>query len=197
MKPFFKPGDILIIESVFPKDIKRFQIIAFRKNGVQEPAVHRVIRILKSDQGISFITKGDGMDSIDPPIGSGELEGRLVGKVVKGRVKRVTPVVEVGTYYGSRFYWAVRRMLRKPFYKLLDWTFPFLPKNFVLLISSSGFVIKAVILKKVIAQRKVDGEGERYWCVPLFSSSRRRELMELLARVEKKMEALRRLKGDG
>jgi signal peptidase I len=197
MRPFFKPGDVLMIEPVSPEAVKRLQIIAFRRDGAEDPTVHRVIDIVRNAQGLSFTTKGDSVDSIDPSIGPGELEGKLVGKVVEGRVKRVTQAMDVGTYYGSRFYWAVRRMLRRPFYKLLDRAFPLLPLNFVLLTSSSGFIIKAMIFKKVVAQRAVGRGGERFWCAPLLSSSRRRELEERLARVEKNWEGVKRLEGSG
>ena len=183
MCPFFKPGDILIIEPVLPENVKKFQIVVFRKGGADEPTAHRVIRVGRDEGGFFIVTKGDGVNREDPPVRAGEIEGRVVARVCKGEVRKVTPFTEAATYYLARLYWWFRKVLRRPYYRLLDGLLPLLSMNFVLLKTSDGYMVKAVILGRVLAYKVVGEDGECFWVHPAISLSKRRILREKIDKI--------------
>ncbi len=176
MRPWFHPGDILVIRSISPQAVKKLQIIAFESKGCKELVTHRVLKVVKRNGQLAFLTRGDGCKVTDPLVMEGVLRGKVVGKVKNGQLKDMTRTKEVISYYSSRIYWILRRLARNPFYAMVNRLFPFLPINFILLKSSYGLIIKASLSKKVIAWRMVRGERDITWCHPLISQARRREL---------------------
>ena len=178
MRPFFKPGDILVMEPVLPEGVKRLQIVVFRKDGAEDPTAHRVIRVGKDDEGLFFVTKGDGVAREDPPVRPEEIEGRVVARVYKEKIRRISPFTEVATYHLARLYWWLRKVLRRPYYKIVDRLLPLLSVDFVLLKTSDGYMVKVVTLGRVLAYKLVNEEGEHFWVHPGISSPRRRLLRE-------------------
>ena len=77
MSPTIDPGDLIIVKEIKSENIKVEDIITFGSS-TNNITTHRVKEIVNED-GIKFITKGDGNNATDPvPIS----EKLLVGKVV-------------------------------------------------------------------------------------------------------------------
>ena len=79
MAPKLKKGDIIIIQKgIKPEKIKEGNIITF-KNKYGEIITHRVVKINKSNDYLSFITKGDNNEKDDEEVvGPEMLMGRMV-----------------------------------------------------------------------------------------------------------------------
>jgi signal peptidase len=82
MEPELKAGDLVIVKEVSAEAIEVGDVIRFRYNGVY--VLHRVIEIHDEDGQITFITKGDNNNTLDPePISAAEIEGRAVLTIPK------------------------------------------------------------------------------------------------------------------
>jgi signal peptidase len=82
MEPELKAGDLVIVKEAPPEAIKVGDVIRFQYNGVY--VLHRVIEINHEDGQITFITKGDNNNTIDPdPVMADQLEGRAVLTIPK------------------------------------------------------------------------------------------------------------------
>jgi hypothetical protein len=72
MLPFVWPGDILSIHRAAHADLQRGELVLFtREDGF---VVHRVV----AKSGDSLITRGDSLDSNDPPVSPNQVLGRVV-----------------------------------------------------------------------------------------------------------------------
>lgn len=63
--------------------IRRGDVVVFRRKG--KLFAHRALSIYESNDGITFITKGDNVLQFDPPFGSNEVIGRVIGIKRGGR----------------------------------------------------------------------------------------------------------------
>jgi len=77
MYPSIKPGSSILIEPVsdgyFPSP---GEIIAWkRKTGL---VVHRLVRIVKEDTEILYITRGDSCANEDPPVTHDQIAGKVI-----------------------------------------------------------------------------------------------------------------------
>ncbi len=79
MSPAFETGSLAFVKPTAPADIKSGDIITYRGLGDQEQFVsHRVLEVNKDGGQISFTTKGDANEAVDPNPVAGE---NLVGRV--------------------------------------------------------------------------------------------------------------------
>ena len=60
MQPTLKDGDLVCVARVDPADIQAGDIIAFRVPDLDIQVCHRVVGIVQTREGPSFITRGDG-----------------------------------------------------------------------------------------------------------------------------------------
>ena len=73
-------GDLIIVKEVDSKNIKKGDIIAFKKDKIV--ISHRVVEVHSNDGVLSFITKGDNNDVIDNfLVNSYEIQGVFVNKI--------------------------------------------------------------------------------------------------------------------
>ena len=78
MKPEFQVGDIVLVDEIKIQEIKQGDIIQFVREG-NVKILHRVIDIQETEQGLSFIVKGDANEDADTePV----LEQHVTGKAV-------------------------------------------------------------------------------------------------------------------
>lgn len=76
MEPSIKPGDLIIIQPININEIKAGDIIQYKTNDYH--VVHRVVRVLKDNDSILLVTKGDNNLSIDQlPVKEDQLLGKM------------------------------------------------------------------------------------------------------------------------
>ena len=76
MGPTLRAGDRLVVEHVSSENVAIDDVIAFYRDG--RVIAHRVVRILDSRRG-PFVTRGDALDSDDPPVEFDQVIGRVLG----------------------------------------------------------------------------------------------------------------------
>ena len=76
MEPQIKIGDIVIAKSVNSEELKEGDIICFRQG--QSVITHRISKIMKTNNGIEYKTKGDNNNTED--------NGIITDKVIEGKV---------------------------------------------------------------------------------------------------------------
>jgi len=83
----FNVGDMIVVKFCSPEDVKIGDIITLNlgadNNGKTVYLTHRVVGILNSDNGISFITKGDNNELGDNPTPSAKLIGKKIFSIPK------------------------------------------------------------------------------------------------------------------
>ena len=78
----FNKGDLMVLFGAPPQNIKRGDILVFNSN-LDNPVIHRVVKIWEEDGKYHFQTKGD--NNMDSGSGLDELdiaEDRIIGKAV-------------------------------------------------------------------------------------------------------------------
>ena len=78
MLPAIRPGDMVILKDTDARSLQVGDVIAYQTEGFQ--IVHRVMTILPSRQGNSYIMKGDNNDSPDV---NAVQESQILGKVIQ------------------------------------------------------------------------------------------------------------------
>lgn len=76
MQPSLSAGDVVITEPVDDDDVKVGDVIRFRTE--EGFILHRVVRVEASDDGLRFVTRGDGNNVDDLPVSAEQLEGRMI-----------------------------------------------------------------------------------------------------------------------
>jgi signal peptidase I len=76
MYPTFKEGMLIVAEEALPLGIRCGEIIVYEDGSL--PVVHRVIKIIKKEEGVIFVTKGDNQAYTDA---SFIREGNFIGRV--------------------------------------------------------------------------------------------------------------------
>ncbi len=117
MHPFVRNGDIVEVEPIIPGQVRAGDIILF-KDGPQSMLAHRVIRRMKNEKGLCFITKGDSASNADSPVAPERVLGRL------RRIERNSRVMNL-TAQGRRklaVFFAAISFFSYFFYPLLGWT---------------------------------------------------------------------------
>lgn len=87
MLPAVRPGDVLMIRACDPAAACIGDIVAYTRDG--RLFVHRVV----GRAGAAFITQGDALPFADPPVAAGELLGRVIKVVRRGRAFRPTTLL--------------------------------------------------------------------------------------------------------
>jgi signal peptidase I len=97
MKPFFWPGDVLVVEPIAAEAVALGQVVVFpsAKNSAKLVA-HRVIKKISRPPGEpAVLAKGDNVSTPDPEAGGRSIVGRVTGRVRFGRIHRVRRIHEV------------------------------------------------------------------------------------------------------
>jgi len=77
MLPSVWPGDLLTIQSVAYDEVAPGDIVLVLRDN--RFFVHRLVQKRRGQDCLSWITRGDAMPHCDPPVGTSELLGRVVG----------------------------------------------------------------------------------------------------------------------
>ncbi|MGU8471790.1 signal peptidase I [Clostridium perfringens] len=79
MSPTIKTGDFIVVKEIDANKVENGDIITFKSNNSKNLTTHRVVDVINDDGNISFQTKGDANDVLDPMLIDSNL---LVGKVI-------------------------------------------------------------------------------------------------------------------
>ena len=80
MQPELDIGDIVIVKIANPEDLKKDDIISFRKG--QSVITHRIAEVVKTDEKLEFVTRGDNNNTNDKDtVLSKEIEGIVINKI--------------------------------------------------------------------------------------------------------------------
>ncbi|EOU1756772.1 signal peptidase I [Clostridium perfringens] len=79
MSPTIKPGDFIVVKEIDSNKVENGDIITFKSNNSKNLTTHRVVDVINDNGNISFQTKGDANDVLDPMLIDSNL---LVGKVI-------------------------------------------------------------------------------------------------------------------
>jgi len=76
MLPTLWPGDVLTVQYARPEQVEPGEIVLYTRQG--RFFIHRIVSRDVSGDATSLLTRGDCMAAADPPVGRGELLGRVV-----------------------------------------------------------------------------------------------------------------------
>lgn len=85
MLPAIWPGDVLTISRISPKLLEPDQIVLYRRNG--KLTAHRVVEVAHDH----FLTRGDCVPSLDPPVTFSAMVGQVVGVSRNGHAVKFQP----------------------------------------------------------------------------------------------------------
>lgn len=84
MSPAISANDAILVESVPPASVAEGDVIVFEAFGDSATdedvsvVTHRVVDVMRTEQGIAFRTKGDALEEVDPrPVPASALVGRV------------------------------------------------------------------------------------------------------------------------
>jgi signal peptidase len=76
MEPTYSRGDMAIVRHVDVASLAVNDVIVFLQGG--RPVIHRIVAIDQGPEGLVLTTQGDNVDNPDPPVGAGQIEGKVV-----------------------------------------------------------------------------------------------------------------------
>jgi len=85
MLPAIWPGDVLTISRISPKLLEPDQIVLYRRNG--KLTAHRVVQVAHDH----FLTRGDCVPSLDPPVPFSAMVGQVIAVCRNGRAVKLQP----------------------------------------------------------------------------------------------------------
>ena len=85
MLPAIWPGDVLTISRTSPKLLEPDQIVLYRRNG--KLTAHRVVQVANDH----FLTRGDCVPSLDPPVPFTAIVGQVIVVCRNGRAAKLQP----------------------------------------------------------------------------------------------------------
>jgi hypothetical protein len=137
MHPTIRDGEVIAVEFVEPRDVKRGDILLYRS--AKRVLAHRVVAILNPRSSIlnppssklyprssalspqySFILRGDASSTCDAPVESGHVLGRVVSVERDGREIAVNSIIAKVTHYLRACAFRVARLRGiKPIFHLI------------------------------------------------------------------------------
>ena len=85
MLPAIWPGDVLTVSRVSPTLIEPDQVVLYRHNG--KFTAHRVVQVAHDH----FLTRGDCVPSLDPPVTFSAMVGQVIAVSRNGRAVKFQP----------------------------------------------------------------------------------------------------------
>ena len=87
MFPTIKDGEIVTVEPIEPRHVKRGDIILYKTRKLGSPLIaHRVVSVRRDKRNVTaFILRGDASQSDDAPIEPGQVLGRVISVEREGR----------------------------------------------------------------------------------------------------------------
>jgi hypothetical protein len=85
MLPAIWPSDVLTVNRVSPKLLEPGQIVLYRRNG--KLTAHRIVQVAHDH----FLTRGDCVPSLDPPVPFSAMVGQVVAVSRNGRAVKFQP----------------------------------------------------------------------------------------------------------
>jgi hypothetical protein len=76
MLPTLWPGDVLTVQYAHPEQVEPGEIVLYTREG--RFFIHRIVSQDLSNDAMFLLTRGDCMSAADPPIGRGELLGKVI-----------------------------------------------------------------------------------------------------------------------
>ncbi len=122
MKPFFWPGDMLLVEKVDADQVRWGQVVVFlSRSRPGRHVAHRVLSTRMVGGKRVIVTRGDNGSAPDPPLYAEAILGRITGRWRDGKVLPVTRSEEGFAWLLSRgaawtqrqhphMFWAMRKM---------------------------------------------------------------------------------------
>jgi len=172
MKPFFREGDILVIENVPLDEIKSGNVIAYRIPSRGKRVVHRVVATRTQGKTKAFITHGDNVRYPDELVQPDWIEGRVSGKYENKQVVRISRFDELFGLLCPGWYRKFTTLAGRILSPLLPWLYHFLPVRTQRFRNAEGEHQVAVVLGKVVARKVKTSRGEGLWIHPLFIKTR-------------------------
>lgn len=83
MEPTIRDGDLLTVEPADPGAVRRGEILLYR--AAQGVIAHRLVRCEPAGGQPRLVLRGDAAGTCDPPVGDGEVLGRVVAVQRRGR----------------------------------------------------------------------------------------------------------------
>ena len=169
MKPFFRPGDILAVETAQVEKLKVGNVIVFQSPKMKEPMVHRIIGRKAPDGRTFFVTRGDNNPRLKERVFPEWVMGRVIGKFRSNRLVTISRPEELLSLPLSAWYRKVRLLSLRPCRKLVSLLYPLLPLRVLSLGRGKNSERRmAVFLGNVVAEKKMTVEGGTLWVHPLF-----------------------------
>lgn len=112
MHPFLREGDILWVERVPLEEIRRGNVIMYKRGRGERDVVHRVFRILHISSERLFITKGDNAFTPDEPIHPDQVMGKVVMRLRKGTFTPITRRREFISFVIASLYLKIKKIIR-------------------------------------------------------------------------------------
>lgn len=81
LKNGFNKGDIMILRGLPPEDIETGDTVVYMSKTAPYPIIHRVVDIKNSENGYTYITKGDHNPGADSPVDESQLIGKAVFRI--------------------------------------------------------------------------------------------------------------------
>ena len=105
MHPFIKNGDIIVVEPKNGRSVNAGDIIFYhRPDG--SPTIHRLVKIHSGKDRTVLITKGDALGSVDPPVNSEQVLGRVI--IIQGNGRTIKLNGWPGGIFGCLIAWTAR-----------------------------------------------------------------------------------------
>jgi signal peptidase len=79
----FERGDLLIVRKVPQSEISVGDVIIYKRSYQEIPIVHRVIGMVKKNDEVWYVTKGDANSGPDNPVAFSEVVGKAIFMIPK------------------------------------------------------------------------------------------------------------------
>lgn len=79
----FERGDLLIVRRASQSEISVGDVIIYKKSYQEIPIVHRVVEIVKKNNRVWYVTKGDANSTPDNPVAFEEIVGKAIFMIPK------------------------------------------------------------------------------------------------------------------
>ena len=166
MRPCLRPGSLTAVEEVAPGNIRVGNVIVFQNEG-GHPIMHRVI----STRG-GIVTQGDNLARPDGVVPTQRIVGRVVARGRGRRQRGISRVEERLWLYAASTLRRLRGLSRAGARLLAPLVGPAVPLRTVRFAAGhSGDTVRIYLLKKLVAWRKTDADGNAMWIHPIFKNT--------------------------
>lgn len=168
MRPFFNPGDIVIVEQSPPEKLKIGNVVLFASSHGKD-IIHRIIRISRNKGTLYFHTRGDNKRYPDEEFSSEVLKGKVSGVYRKGVVRNIARIDELAALAFSHAQVRLKIILYMIARLVMPLICSHLPIEWKTMKSGTGGEVKvALLFGRVIAKLRDDEKRNSLWIHPVF-----------------------------